>query len=205
MASTVIYLIRHGEVRNPDKVLYGRLPRFGLTSRGRMQATAAGQWLADKPVAALFSSPMLRARQTAGCITGQLSHLRVRIDARLNEVLSPFQGQPGALFDARNGDIYTQAGPGYEQPTDIVQRARRFYETILKRYPDQCVAAITHGDIVTFTVLWAKGFDPTPSNKIRLLEAGFPAAYPAHASITTLIFGSRTPNPIPSVDYVRPW
>ena len=205
MALTAIYLIRHGEVRNPDKVLYGRLPRFGLTARGRAQAAAAGRWLADKAVAGLFTSPMLRARQTAGQIAAHLPGLEVRVSRRLNEVLSPFQGQPGALFDAREGDIYSEAGSGYEQPDDIVRRVRRFLDAVLRRYPGRATAAVTHGDIVTFTVLWAKGFDVSPQNKMRLPAAGFPAPYPAHASITTLVFDSGAPHRPPTVDYARPW
>lgn len=205
MTLTMIHLVRHGEVHNPGKVLYGRLPRFRLTERGLEQAGAAGRWLAAKGVAGLYASPLLRARQTAARIGQHLPGLKVSVNSHLNEVLSPFQGWPGALVDARGGDVYSSAGPGYEQPQDIVRRVRRFCDMVLRRHQGRAVVAVTHGDVVTFTVLWAKGFDLLPQNKVRLSATGFPESYPEHASITTMVFDAAAPSRRPSVDYVRPW
>jgi broad specificity phosphatase PhoE len=203
-APTRIHLVRHGEVHNPERILYGRLPRFGLNDAGRRQAQAAARWLNGRPLAALFSSPMLRARQTAQAIVNDAPDLRLQISTWLNEVRTRYQGRPGAELDARGGDVYTGNGKGYEQPEDLVARAKKFAMRVRKRYGGRQVAAVTHGDVVTFTVLWALGFDLTPKNKTRLRQAGYPVAYPGHASITTLIYRTTDPDERPKIAYHQP-
>ena len=44
---TIVHVMRHGEVHNPEQILYGRLPGYRLSDRGRGQAEAVAQWLAD--------------------------------------------------------------------------------------------------------------------------------------------------------------
>jgi len=196
-----IHLIRHGEVHNPDQILYGRLPRIRLNANGRQQARAAGQRLNGRPIDAVFSSPMLRARQTAREIIRHHPRLNLRISELINEVCTSFEGRPGAEIDARNGDVYTGGNACNEQPQDIVARTRRFISRVSRQYAGGQVAAVTHGDVVTFMVLWAKGFDLTPRNKTRLLQAGYPDPYPDHASITTFSYGSSAPDVKPTIDY----
>lgn len=199
-----IHLIRHGEVYNPDKILYGRLPRFRLNQNGRRQARAAGTHLNDYPIDALFSSPMLRARQTAREIVRHHPYLKLRISELINEACTSFEGRPGAEIDARNGDVYTGGNACSEQPQDIVDRTRRFIHRVGKQYTGGQVAAVTHGDVITFTVLWAMGFELTPKNKTRLLSAGYPDAYPAHTSITTLTYKNGRPEEKPCMSYCVP-
>jgi broad specificity phosphatase PhoE len=147
---------------------------------------------------------MLRARQTAKEIIKYHSHLKLRTSSMLNEVNTSFEGRPGAEIDARNGDIYTGTEACYEQPENIVARTRRFILRMRRHYTGGRVAAVTHGDVVTFMVLWARGFDLTPRNKTRLLDAGFAQSYPAHASITTLIYQTTVLMEKPTIQYVTP-
>ena len=201
---TIIHLIRHGEVHNPRQVLYGRLPGFRLSRKGRLQARDAGHQLDGRPIDALFSSPMLRARQTAREIMGPTKQSRVQVSSLINEVLTACEGLPGKDVDARNGDIYTGTPACFEQPGDVVARTREFIRRMRKRHPGGRIVAVTHGDVITFMVLWAKDLALTPENKTRLLKAGYPAAYPAHASITTLVFRTAGEEERPSVEYVKP-
>ena len=62
---SVVHLLRHGEVHNPEGVLYGRLPGYRLSERGVQMADMAAQALARHDVAAVIASPMERAQQTA--------------------------------------------------------------------------------------------------------------------------------------------
>jgi broad specificity phosphatase PhoE len=62
---TVVHLLRHGEVYNPQHVLYGRLPNFHLSENGRLMADAAADFFAERDVVALFASPLDRAQETA--------------------------------------------------------------------------------------------------------------------------------------------
>jgi broad specificity phosphatase PhoE len=89
--TTVVHLLRHGEVFNPDKVLYGRLPGYRLSETGEAMALAAAEWLFDKGVTHVVSSPLERAQQTAAPIAGKLD-LPVEIDDRLLEAGNAFEG-----------------------------------------------------------------------------------------------------------------
>jgi broad specificity phosphatase PhoE len=94
---TVVHLVRHGEVYNPTKVLYGRLPGFRLSDRGLEQAGRAANFLAGRDVAAVIASPLERARQTADPIAAAHG-LDVGIDPRLIESSNVFEGgvvEPG--------------------------------------------------------------------------------------------------------------
>jgi broad specificity phosphatase PhoE len=88
---TVVHLVRHGEVRNPGRVIYGRLPDFHLSEDGRMMAKATAGFLAGRDVVTLISSPMERARETAEPIAAQFG-LEATIDGRLIEPWNHFEG-----------------------------------------------------------------------------------------------------------------
>src|SRR5580658_75460 len=88
---TIVHLVRHGEVANPEGILYGRIPGFGLSEDGQLMAKAAADFLAGRDVTVLRSSPLERARQTAEPIAAQLG-LPVEVDERLIEPWNHFEG-----------------------------------------------------------------------------------------------------------------
>jgi broad specificity phosphatase PhoE len=103
---TVVHMLRHGEVYNPEKVLYGRLPGYGLSELGIQMAKAAAQAVAERDVSHVVASPLERAQQTAEPIAAQFK-LPVSLDERLIESANIFEGQrvgvgDGALRDPRN-------------------------------------------------------------------------------------------------------
>lgn len=204
MTKTIIHIVRHGEVHNPGKILYGRLPRFRLSDNGRRQARQAGRYLGRLSIDAVFASPLLRARQTAMEMQTCLPPLKLSISKHLNEVRTSFQGVPGEQIDRKMGDIYTGATAGSEQPDDVFRRMSLFLRQVRRRHAGRQVVAVTHGDVVTFTVLWAKGWQIIPKNKTRLKQAGYPAGYPAHASITSLTFHTSDEQEIPGLTYIDP-
>jgi broad specificity phosphatase PhoE len=104
--STIVHVLRHGEVYNPDKVLYGRLPGFRLSELGQQMAKAAAQTLAKADVTHVVASPLERAQQTAEPISAQFG-LPIGVDERLIESANWFEGKKvgageGALRDPRN-------------------------------------------------------------------------------------------------------
>ncbi len=104
--TTIVHLVRHGEVANPGGVLYGRLPGFRLSEDGQMMAKAAAGFLAGRDVKVLRSSPLERAIQTAEPIAAQLG-LPIEVDERLIEPWNHFEGLTvgvgdGALFAPRH-------------------------------------------------------------------------------------------------------
>ena len=71
MDHTTVHLLRHGEVFNPQGVLYGRLPGYLLSDLGHEMAERAAVALADRDIASVVSSPMERAQQTAAPVAAR--------------------------------------------------------------------------------------------------------------------------------------
>ncbi|CAB0984648.1 histidine phosphatase family protein [Corynebacterium diphtheriae] len=91
MTTTIVHLVRHGEVHNPERILYGRIPGYHLSSRGRSMAARTAASFAGHDVVALYSSPLERAQETAQPFAETLG-LDVRIDDRLLEASNQFEG-----------------------------------------------------------------------------------------------------------------
>ncbi|WP_449278281.1 histidine phosphatase family protein [Leucobacter sp. GX24907] len=101
MSDKLLHLVRHGEVHNPDLVLYGRLPGFRLSERGHAMAEAAALELAgsDRIVAKLFASPLERAQQSARPIASALN-LEIQTEDRIIEPTNLFEGKVNSGPDA---------------------------------------------------------------------------------------------------------
>ena len=91
MPADLIHFVRHGEVHNPDKILYGRLDGFGLSERGTQMADRSASALATRPIAKIFSSPLQRAVESATPLSKRVD-LPITIDERLNEGVNVFEG-----------------------------------------------------------------------------------------------------------------
>jgi broad specificity phosphatase PhoE len=105
-STTVVHVLRHGEVYNPEKILYGRLPGYRLSELGVQMAKAAAVALAERNVVHVVASPLERAQQTAEPIAAQFN-LPIAVDDRLIESANWFEGKrispgDGALRDPRN-------------------------------------------------------------------------------------------------------
>ena len=95
---TVVHLLRHGEVFNPDGVLYGRLPGYYLSDLGQEMAVRAAETLAAHDVSLVVSSPMERAQQTAAPIA-ERHGLPIEIDPLLIEADNVFEGKRVSVGD----------------------------------------------------------------------------------------------------------
>ena len=81
---SLVHLARHGHVHNPDDVVYARLPGFGLSAMGRMQAAALASRLETRQLTRIVASPLQRAVETALPV-GADHGLTVEIDPDLSE------------------------------------------------------------------------------------------------------------------------
>ncbi|WP_130416455.1 histidine phosphatase family protein [Xylanimonas ulmi] len=107
MVTTTVHLLRHGEVHNPGRVLYGRLPGYHLSERGHEMARVVARALTDqgRDVVGLVASPLQRAQETAAPIA-QAFGLVTGTDERLIEAGNRFEGtsvgsQPWRLLNPR--------------------------------------------------------------------------------------------------------
>lgn len=98
MTRTTVHLLRHGEVFNPDGVLYGRLPGFRLSDDGQQMARDAALALRGRDVAALVASPLQRAQETARPIAAEFG-LDIDTDDRLIESANLFEGTKVGVGD----------------------------------------------------------------------------------------------------------
>jgi len=89
---TTVHVLRHGEVYNPSKILYGRLPDFHLSELGKQMAKADAEALADRDVTHVVASPLERAQETAEPIAAQFG-LEIATDTRLIESANFFEGK----------------------------------------------------------------------------------------------------------------
>ncbi|CAO5176258.1 Fructose-2,6-bisphosphatase [Frankia sp. AiPs1] len=147
---TRVHLVRHGEVFNPRKVLYGRLPGFGLSENGHRQAKVTAQHLAELDVAAVVSSPLERAQQTAAPIAAA-HNLTVGVDPRLIESRNAFEGRtfeagPAALSRPAMWPLLRNPfRPSWGEPyTEIAQRMLAAVAEWRDAHPGRHLVLVSH-------------------------------------------------------------
>ena len=202
---TTLYLMRHGHVHNPTNILYGRLPGFRLSDVGVQQAHAAGSWLADKEISAVYASPMERAQQTAAIVADYHNNLTPRSDERIIEVSTPYEGEPIANLAVMGWDLYTGNQPPHELPQTVLNRVLDFFEYLVVQHEGESVVAVGHGDILVFPWLHAQGKRPEALMKDRLLDYALPVDYPATASVMTFELHESPRKKLPVVSYYCPY
>jgi broad specificity phosphatase PhoE len=96
--SSTVHVARHGEVENPQKILYGRQPGWRLSTRGQQMAQVLGEWSKSINLGALHVSPLQRAQETAAPIA-KAHGIEITTDERLIEAGNIFEGksfEPGS-------------------------------------------------------------------------------------------------------------
>jgi broad specificity phosphatase PhoE len=96
--TTVVHLLRHGEVHNPHGILYGRLPDYHLSQLGETMAERVAETLAGRDVSHLVSSPLERAQETARPLAARLGQ-EVVTDRRVIEAGNHFEGRAFGVGD----------------------------------------------------------------------------------------------------------
>lgn len=145
-----MHVIRHGEVHNPDKVLYGRLPGFRLSKFGEEQADKTAESLEGRDITYLVSSPLERAIQTASPLAEALG-LPIERDERLIEAANRFQGQrvaggTGRIAAPSNWRLlYNPLRPSWGEPYgEIAARVRAAVLDAAKAADGHEAACVTH-------------------------------------------------------------
>lgn len=95
---TIVHLMRHGEVENPDGVLYGRLPEYFLSELGHTMASTVAEWLSKNEIVHLVASPLERAQQTAEPLS-KILEVPIHTDDRVIEADNLFEGKTFGVGD----------------------------------------------------------------------------------------------------------
>lgn len=148
MSKTIIYFLRHGEVANPQNILYGRLPRFFLSTEGERKIKEVAKQFKKKGIKHLYTSPMLRTRQTAHILTEELK-LEPKISKLINEVKLIFAGIQLEIFRAQfQANLYSKENVvrGQESVEAIGGRMLKFLRIIKRRHKGEKILVVSHGD-----------------------------------------------------------
>ena len=148
--TTVVHLLRHGEVHNPDGVLYGCLPGYHLSANGRLMAEAAADYFAERAVVALYCSPLERAQETALPVAERLG-LPIVTDDRLIESWNHFEGLKFAVGDgalrqpAHWPRLVNPFRPSWGEPyRDVAARMLSVMETAREAAAGREAVCVTH-------------------------------------------------------------
>ncbi len=154
MALTRIFLLRHADVENPRRVLYGHLPDFPLSKLGRDQAAAVGRRLRGSGLSLIVHSPLDRARETAEIISAEQEQpvpLRAEPQLREAEFSRYLQGVPFWQIPARRPLWWVHKArrgllPGDETVAGMGGRVLEVMWRLAAERPGQATALVSHAD-----------------------------------------------------------
>lgn len=144
---TIVHLMRHGEVHNPDGVLYGRLPEFVLSDLGHQMAARAAEFLSKNEIVHMVASPLERAQQTATPLS-ELLEVPIVTDDRVIEADNLFEGKTvgvgnGAFSNPSNwwmlrnpirpswGEPYKEIAARMQSAVQDAREAARGHEAVI--------------------------------------------------------------------------
>lgn len=182
--AALVHLVRHGEVTNPDNLVYGSMPGFGLSTLGLEQARKVGRYLGPRPLVAIWSSPLERSLRTAEEIAAR-SSVPVRVDADLTEwqLSERWKGHPWSkLASAFPGELEAYLDHPHDLPfnTEPLDRLADRVAAVCRKLD----AAHPHGDVVVVSHQ-----DPIQAGRLRLIGSSmdsFQTDKPGHGSVVTL-------------------
>lgn len=189
-----IYLIRHGEIYNPNNIIYGRLPDYPLSFIGINQCKSLTYNLDNlfkkNDKISIISSPLKRTQQT-GTIIHNLLKCKYIIETSLNENLieinNPYEGELISVVAKKNWNIFDfdNQNQKYETYNDVCSRAINTIYSIVRNTKSNNNIVITHGEIILCLRALALKKQLSLETRQELQHDGF---FPKTASITTLYF-----------------
>lgn len=181
---TTLHLVRHAAHGQLGRALTGRTPGVHLSVEGRAQAALLAERLVALPIAAVLSSPMERAQETAAAIAARLG-LPVLTEPGLDEI--DFGTWSGGAFDALEGSAEWLAWnrfrsfaptPGGESMTAAQARALAVLARLHRDHPSGELVAVSHCDVIKAVLSHFLG---TPLDLFHRIEIG-----PASRSVLRL-------------------
>jgi len=159
----IALLVRHAHTDASDLQLAGRTPSIHLSDRGTTELLRVRDQLVTVPLEAVYSSPLVRARETAEPLATDHG-LGVDIEDDLNEV--DFGDWTGETFAALASDPCWQAFnarrsaaivPNGERPADVQRRTVMLLTRLAARHPHGIIAVVSHAEVIRSAILWFAG------------------------------------------------
>lgn len=203
---TTLVLVRHATTAATGKRLGGWTPGVHLDEPGREQAAAVARHLADHELAAVYSSPLERTRETAAAIA-RPHGLRVRIRRGLGEVdygqwtdLPLGQLRRRKLWKVIQATPSRVTFPGGESIRGMQARAVEALETLAGDHPDGIVVAVSHADVIKAVLAQLLGMPLDTFQRLVVSPASASVVHlPADAAPTVLCVNATGDLPIPTV------
>jgi broad specificity phosphatase PhoE len=177
VVQTKLYLIRHASADSVGKYIAGWLPGIRLNADGERQAEDLAETLGTVPLAAVYSSPLERARQTADCIARQ-HRVAVRASDALGEIhYGDWTGKTFADLESlpewrmfNTFRSHTRI-PGGDLFVEVQSRAVVELERIVRLHPRQSVAVVTHADVIRAIIGYYAGMQIDSLLRIEISPA----------------------------------
>jgi broad specificity phosphatase PhoE len=181
----MFFLVRHAAHELVDRVLCGRRPGVRLGEEGSAQAQSVAERLARENIAAIHTSPLERARETAAPIAERL-RLSPEVHEGINEIdLGDWSGRSfeqlaeDPRWPSWNNARAVSRPPGGESMLEVQARAVGHLERTRAAHPDEAVVLVSHADVIKAALLYYLGM---PIDGYRLFDI-------APASVSTLVVG----------------
>jgi alpha-ribazole phosphatase/probable phosphoglycerate mutase len=144
-----VWCLRHAESENVTAGIAGAVPTSPLTDRGRRQAVDAARELADEPIATVYSSTALRARQTAGFLSSAVTAMPELVEVGIGR----HEGTSDPAVRAQTAEVLrawivecdlTRCVADGETGHEVVGRVATAFRTIAHAHPGETVAVVGH-------------------------------------------------------------
>jgi broad specificity phosphatase PhoE len=159
----LVLLVRHAHTTASDTWLSGRTPGIHLSHRGHDELLRLRAQLMDVTLHAVYSSPLIRARDTAAALATD-HHLELDVEDDLNEM--DFGQWTGVAFDALQSDprwreFNARRASGHvpdgERPGEVQRRIVMLLSRLAARHRRGTLALVSHAEIIRAAILWFSG------------------------------------------------
>jgi broad specificity phosphatase PhoE len=172
-SQTTIYFIRHGETKNPHKILVGALPNK-LTKNGEEQVKKVGKYLSSKKISVIYYSPIRRTEQSAKIIKKYFQKINFISKKEIQEWLIGFDGAKREVLEKENWfklfeitPTKVRLGKGGESLKDVQGRMIKFYKKIIKEHKKQEIICVSHQSPIQALILYLQEKDLDTLIKVK--------------------------------------
>jgi len=147
--NTTIHFVRHSEFSNPDRIIPGRMPGYHLDLAGKEKAKKVGEFFKDRPIKAIYTSPLERTFETANIISGYLPPLKpihsydlIEVDSNNWQAYKLEELYTNNYYEAFINDPETQEVP--ENISKLASRMEKFTIDLCNKHKGEEVVCVSH-------------------------------------------------------------